>query len=215
MNVCDKMEINEPKKDTSEMKEQKKDGVEAEDQKKDAAETKEHKKAGMNVKYALAAVVIIALVCVTYLKLSNAASPVVAAGDVINVSYTGTFTNGTVFDTNVGKQQMQFTVGAGQLIKGFDQAVVGMRIGENKTITLPPSEAYGEVNSSLVIPVPSNILGNTTLQLGMMIDRKTGMQEEQGTVIALNNTTATINFNPPLAGKTLVFNIKVLAIRKP
>jgi FKBP-type peptidyl-prolyl cis-trans isomerase 2 len=176
--------------------------------------TNEPKKSRISKKYALAVVVVIVLLGAVYLEISSAAPSVVSDGDVINVSYTGSFTNGTVFSTNVGKQPMQFTVGSGQLIKGFDQGVVGMHVGQNKTITLTPSEAYGEVNSSLFVPVSANILGNQTLTVGMVLTRTTGTQQEEGLVTAVNATTATVDFNPPLAGKTLIFDIKVLSIHR-
>ena len=192
--ACDVMETNEPK--TNEPR------------------TNEPKKSRISKKYALAVVVVIVLLGAVYLEISSAAPSVVSDGDVINVSYTGSFTNGTVFSTNVGKQPMQFTVGSGQLIKGFDQGVVGMHVGQNKTITLTPSEAYGEVNSSLFVPVSANILGNQTLTVGMVLTRTTGTQQEEGLVTAVNATTATVDFNPPLAGKTLIFDIKVLSIHR-
>lgn len=176
---------------------------------------KETKKFKINTKYALAAVITIAVLgAAAYIVIGSATPSVVAAGDIINVSYTGKFTNGTVFGTNVGGQPMQFTVGSGQLIKGFDQGVIGMHIGENRTLTVPPSEGYGQVNSSLIVQVPSNVLGNTTINVGMVLTRRAGTQQEEGLVTAVNGSTVTVNFNPPLAGHTLVFNIKVLAIRR-
>lgn len=189
--------------------------METKENKKAKTESKEPKKFEINTKYAAAAIAIIVLICgAVYFVNSSAATSVVTVGDTINVSYTGTFTNGTVFDTNVGKQQLQFTVGSGQLITGFDQAVVGMHIGENKTVTLTPSEAYGDVNSSLIVQVPSNVLGNTTMYTGMVITRRAGTAMQEGVVTAISTNTATINFNPPLAGKTLRFDIKVLSIHK-
>ena len=67
-----------------------------------------------------------------------------ANGDTVDVFYTGTFTNGTVFDSNVGGQPLQFTVGSGQVIPGFDQAVLGMKLKESKTVTIPANDAYGQ-----------------------------------------------------------------------
>jgi peptidylprolyl isomerase len=65
------------------------------------------------------------------------------SGDTIEVNYTGRFQNGQVFDTSVGRAPLKFTLGAGQLIQGFDEAVVGMRVGDRKTVTIPPEKAYG------------------------------------------------------------------------
>jgi FKBP-type peptidyl-prolyl cis-trans isomerase 2 len=180
-------------------------------------ETKESKKSeGFKIRplhiFAIIALVLIA--GVFYMAINNAAAPVVSAGDTINVSYTGTFANGTVFDTNVGKQPLQFTVGTGQLIKGFDEGVVGMHLNEEKTITIPANEAYGEVNPALFVQVPTNAFKNQTMQVGMIVGRTANGQQEQGVVSAVNASVVTVNFNPPLAGHTLIFTIKVLSIHK-
>ena len=157
------------------------------------------------------------VVIVAYLAATHGPAPVsvVAAGDIVNVSYTGTFTNGTVFDSNVGGHQLQFTAGAGQLIKGFDDAVIGMRLGEEKNVTIPVNEAYGEINPALIVSVPSNTFGNHTVQVGSIIRRSlNNTQVQQGVVTAVNATNVTVDFNPPLAGQTLIFQIKVLSIKK-
>jgi FKBP-type peptidyl-prolyl cis-trans isomerase 2 len=167
----------------------------------------------INPMYVVAIVVVVVIaLCAAYLVLG--ASPVVAAGDIINVSYTGSFTNGTVFNSNVGGTPLQFTVGAGQLIEGFDQGVVGMHLNEQKTITIPVNEAYGEVNPALIVPVPSNSFKNQTMQVGMTVSTISDGQQEDGIVTAVNKTTVLVDFNSPLAGKTLVFTIKVLSIKK-
>ena len=92
---------------------------------------------------------------VDYTKSENL---VVAQGDTIAVYYTGTFVNGTMFDSNEGKDPMAFVVGSGQLISGFDKGVVGMKMNEEKTLTLPPEEAYGNgdhplANQTLIFKV--------------------------------------------------------------
>lgn len=160
-------------------------------------------------------VVIIALLAVIYFKISGASAETVAVGDTIQVYYTGSYTNGTVFNSNVGESPFNFTVGANQVIEGFDQGVIGMKLNQTKTITIPPSQAYGEENSSLIVSVPLKDFGNQTLKVGQSITEKTPEgQEFQGVVMALNSTNATINFNPPLAGKTLIFQIRVVGIQK-
>ena len=171
--------------------------------------------AGFRIKplYILAAIAFVAIVSVAYFAI-GASAPIVAMGDTINVSYTGTFTNGTVFDSNVGRQPLQFRVGSGQLIRGFDHGVVGMRLNEEKTLTIPANEAYGEVNPALFVQVPANVFENHTVVVGMIIGRTVNGQQERGVITAVNATTATVNFNPPLAGHALIFTIKVLAIQK-
>lgn len=178
---------------------------------------KDQKKEGFKFKaiHGVAAVVVIAaIVAVIYMATNSGASsaPVVAVGDNISVYYTGTLTNGTVFDTNVGKEPLNFTVGAGELIKGFDEGVVGMSLNQTKTITIPPNEAYGQVNQSLIITVSKSQFGNQTVTNGMVV---TTSQGQEGRVTAVNATNVTVDFNPPLAGQTLIFQIKVVAIHKP
>ena len=153
----------------------------------------------------VAAVIVLAA---AYLLLGTAQTVVV--GDNVSVYYTGTFTNGTVFNSNVGGLPLNFTVGAGQLIPGFDQGVVGMKIGENRTLTLTPAEAYGEVNASLFVSFPINAFGNTTPVIG----RQVSNGRSTGTVTAVNATNATVDFNPPLAGDTLIFHVEVVKIWK-
>lgn len=155
----------------------------------------------------------IILIGVIYMAMSSsgAAAQTVAAGDNISVYYTGTFQNGTVFDSNVGKQPLNFTVGSGELIKGFDEGVIGMKVNQTKNITLTPEEGYGLVNQSLIISVPKSVFGNQTISVGMQISNRNG---QHGTVTEVNATNVTVDFNNPMAGKTLIFEIKVVAINK-
>ncbi|MGC8680213.1 MAG: FKBP-type peptidyl-prolyl cis-trans isomerase, partial [Candidatus Micrarchaeia archaeon] len=113
-----------------------------------------------------------------------------------------------------GGAPLNFTAGSNQLIPGFSDAVIGMKVGQNKTVTLTPNEAYGYFNQSLVQKIPLSMFGNNatnSLKVGMVVRTQTGLE---GFVIGLNNTIATVNFNPPLAGKTLIFNIKLVSINK-
>lgn len=139
---------------------------------------------------------------------------VAADGDNVSVYYTGSFTNGTIFSSNVGGQTLNFTVGSGQVIQGFDQAVVGMRQGQNKTVTVPANEAYGEVNPGLIVGVPLSEFANQSVQVGMTVTENASGREVHGMVTAVNATTATVDFNSPLAGQTLVFKIQVVKIGK-
>ncbi len=156
-------------------------------------------------------IIIAAAIGVFFVTTSNATPTVVANGDNVSVIYTGAFTNGTVFDSNVGKQPLTFIVGSGQLIKGFDSAVIGMKLNQTKNVTIPPAEGYGMVNESLIVPVPRSQFGNQTVHIGMGVTSQGG---QRGTITAINATTVTVDFNSPLAGKTLVFEIKVVAISR-
>lgn len=172
----------------------------------------EHGKKAMKMKpaYIIAVIIVIAVaLAVVYLAIGSSAQ-VVAVGDNVSVYYTGRLTNGTVFDTNVGKSPLVFTVGSGQLISGFDQGVVGMTLNSNRTLTLPPNEAYGEINQSLFVTVPKSQMGNDIPSLGMSVSTASG---QQGIITAVTANNVTADFNPPLAGQTLIFEIQVVGIK--
>jgi len=147
-----------------------------------------------------------------------------AKGDNVSVDYVGSFDNGTVFDTSIESEAigaglplrgsyapLEFTVGAGQMISGFDAAVVGMKEGEEKMVHLTAAEAYGEKRGDLIVEVPrSNVPADAAV--GSALQASNGMA---GIVTALNDTTATLDFNSPMAGKPLNFKIIVRKITKP
>ncbi|MGM0770751.1 MAG: FKBP-type peptidyl-prolyl cis-trans isomerase [Halobacteriota archaeon] len=148
----------------------------------------------------------------------------VKEGDNITVNYIGQLEDGTIFDTSleeIAKEAGQynpqreysplgFTVGAGQMIKGFDDGVIGMEIGEERTITIPAAEAYGEYNEELVQPIEIGKLKE------MGIEPEVGMalytQQGQVSVAKMNDTHAFIDYNHQLAGKTLVIKINLLSV---
>lgn len=174
---------------------------------KEGGVAKDGRKTKKALMYSAIAVIIIAAALVLY----SFSVPVVVAGDTVSVYYTGSFTNGTVFGTNVGGTPLNFTVGANQVIPGFEDAVIGMKVGESKTVSVPPDEGYGYVNQSRIISVPISDFGNNTPTVGEIVTTATG---SQGEITVINATNAIVNFNSPLAGKTLVFSIKVVAIGK-
>jgi peptidylprolyl isomerase len=160
-------------------------------------------------------VLLIVILGVVYVAISSSAAPVVAAGDNVSVNYTGTFTNGTVFDSSAGRAPLNFTAGAGEVIPGFDNAVIGMKLHEEKTVTIPANEAYGPVNPELIVTVPRSSFGNQTPEAGMQVTQTTTTGEQlTGTVTKVNSTNVTVDFNPPLAGQTLIFKIQIVAIHK-
>jgi len=138
-------------------------------------------------------------------------------GDVVQVDYTGTLEDGTVFDTStsVGREPLEFTLGEGQMIPGFEQAVLGMKVGESKTVTIPADEAYGQYRDDLVVVVnredlPAGLDPEVGEQLqGPRPDGGTGVC----TVTNVTDTTITIDFNHPLAGKDLTFEIELVSIQ--
>ena len=138
-------------------------------------------------------------------------------GDKVKVEYIGTLEDGTVFDSSEKHNApLEFEVGSGHIIKGFDNAVVGMSVGEEKEITLTPNEAYGEYNPELLKDIPKEVFPqDQTLQKGMvfMLNLPSG-QQVPARISEIKDQEVTIDLNPPLAGKTLKFKIKLLAIAK-
>ncbi len=156
----------------------------------------------------------------------NETGPVGAAkGDIVQVDYIGRLENGTVFDTSIAAEAkkaglplrekydfLEFTVGAGQMIAGFDSAVVGMKEGEEKTVKLPPEQAYGEWMADRVFSIPVERIGNAgNISVGSVLYAENGAT---GRVTEIKNGTAKVDFNHELAGKNLVFTIRMVKIRK-
>jgi len=136
------------------------------------------------------------------------------AGDAVKVHYTGKLDDGSVFDTSEGSEPLAFTIGVGEVIPGFDQAVVGMRVGESREVTIQADDAYGERNEAL-----SQTLDRDQVRLG--VEPELGMNIEMhapdGTVIPLTITevtekTVTLDANHPLAGLNLHFALQLVQI---
>ena len=136
------------------------------------------------------------------------------AGDAVKVHYTGKLDDGTVFDTSEGSEPLAFTIGVGEVIPGFDQAVVGMRVGESREVTIEADDAYGERNEALSQTVDRDqIRLGVEPELGMNIE----MHAPDGTVIPLTITevtekTVTLDANHPLAGLKLHFAVQLVQI---
>jgi peptidylprolyl isomerase len=137
-------------------------------------------------------------------------------GKVVSVEYTGTLSNGEVFDSSDGKEPLQFQVGTGMIIEGFEQAVVGMEIGEEKTISIPPPEAYGERDESLIRTIPRSLIeGKVEPEEGMtLLVHLENDDELPVTVRKVTAETVDLDPNHPLAGETLNFKIKVLEVKE-
>ena len=135
---------------------------------------------------------------------------VVVKGSHVAVDYTGKLTDGKVFDTSIGREPLDFVVGAGQMIKGFDDGVLGMKVGEKKTVTIPPEAAYGLIDPRKVIAVDKQSFPQfDALKVGLMVSAGNGLA---GRIASKTDTNATIDFNHELAGKTLVFEITLVSI---
>jgi len=146
-----------------------------------------------------------------------------AKGDTVAVDYVGTLDDGTVFDTSIkadaqkaglplrpSYEPLEFAVGAGQMIKGFDDAVVGMKVGDEKKVHLQPADAYGEKRKDMIATIPkANIGGNVSVG-----DKLSSSQGLSGVVTNVTNDTVTADFNHELAGKALNFRIIMRKITK-
>ncbi len=143
------------------------------------------------------------------LLITGCGSPV-KDGDIVQVHYTGTLEDGSQFESSVGREPLHFTVGAGQMIAGFDRAVLGMTVGEKKTVTIPAAEAYGEYRDDLVIEVNRDeIPADIIPEVGMRLQAGTSI----ATITAVSETTITIDTNHRLAGKALIFEIELVTIK--
>ncbi len=136
-------------------------------------------------------------------------------GDRVAVHYTGRFLNGQVFDTSLARNEpLEFVVGAGQMIKGFDEAVLGMMLNEQKTVTLAPEDAYGVRNEQYIISIPvSQLPADLNPQIGDELVLRLQDGNNFPVIVAdLTADTITLDGNHPMAGKTLVFDIQLLEI---
>lgn len=138
----------------------------------------------------------------------------VKQGDTVQLHYTGRLQNGVVFDTSRSRHPLQFKVGTGQVIEGFEQAVLGMAVGQSKTTVVPIDQAYGPRREELVVTMQRN-------QLPEGLDPKVGQRLEftqtddkvvLATVMAETESTLTVDTNHPLAGNVLTFDIELINI---
>lgn len=139
----------------------------------------------------------------------------VKEGQTVEVHYVGTFDDGTEFDNSRERgEAITFEVGSGQMIKGFDDAIVGMEVGDSKNISLEPHEAYGDTNPDAIQTYPLTAFPpDVTLEEGITI---MGQSPEGHQVIAkiesLNEDSAVLDFNHPMAGKRLNFEVELISV---
>jgi peptidylprolyl isomerase len=135
-------------------------------------------------------------------------------GDKVKVHYTGKFEHGEVFDSSENRDPLDVEVGAAQVIKGFEDALVGMEEGEKKTISIPPDQGYGPHDPSLLIDIPNaQIPKEVTPEVGM----KLRLNDDKGqsvlvTVSEIGEESIKLDANHPLAGKVLVFDLELINI---
>jgi len=136
-------------------------------------------------------------------------------GDTVKIHYTGKLTDGTVFDSSEGRDPLEFTLGQGMVIPGFEQGIVDMNLGEKKTINIDVENAYGPLRQELMFEVPKEQLPpDMAPEVGMQLQM---MQGEGGqpilvTIAAVGDEAVTLDANHPLAGKELIFDIELVSL---
>jgi FKBP-type peptidyl-prolyl cis-trans isomerase 2 len=135
-------------------------------------------------------------------------------GDTVKVHYHGRLTDGTTFDTSEGRGPLEFEVGAQQVIKGFDDGVLGMSVGEKKTINIPAEEAYGSASPEKMIEFPrAQFPPDMTPEIGMQLSLRSQDGHDFPVVISeVRDEVVVLDANHPLAGKDLVFDVELVGI---
>ena len=141
----------------------------------------------------------------------------VKSGDTVKVHYHGRLTDGTTFDSSTGREPLDFEVGSGQGIKGFDDGVAGMSVGEKKTIQIPVDEAYGPKDENMVVEFPkANFPEDLQPEVGMSLNMTNGSgQVIPVTIIDVKEDTVLLDANHPLAGQDLIFDLELVSIGAP
>jgi peptidylprolyl isomerase len=137
-----------------------------------------------------------------------------ASGDTVLFHYTGCLNDGTVFDSSSGREPLRVTLGTGQVIRGVDEALVGMAPGEEKTVTLPADEAYGPRRPELLHEVQREAIpSEVDVEVGKQLEgRDTAGQRLRLTVVDVADDTVTLDANHPLAGQDLKFDLQLVQI---
>ncbi|MEK6479212.1 peptidylprolyl isomerase [Catalinimonas sp. 4WD22] len=141
---------------------------------------------------------------------------VAKSGNTVKVHYTGKLKDGTVFDSSLQRNEpLEFTLGQGNMIAGFEKAVDGMQVGDSTVADIPVAEAYGEVRDDMILEVPKkDVPENITPEVGqrLAVQQKDG-QSIPVTISKVSEESITLDANHPLAGKDLVFEIELLEIK--
>ncbi|WP_417912981.1 FKBP-type peptidyl-prolyl cis-trans isomerase [Candidatus Electronema sp. TJ] len=135
-------------------------------------------------------------------------------GDCVKVHYTGTLEDGSTFDSSRGVEPLEFTLGSGQVIAGFDEAVTGMELGERKNVMIPAGKAYGERHEEMVISIPiDRFPAHIVPEIGQQIQLAgPNNQPILVRVVGLDAEAVQLDANPPLAGRDLSFDLELISI---
>jgi len=154
--------------------------------------------------------ILVSFILLILFLVAGCSGPAVAkSNDTVKVHYTLKLADGTVYDTSVGGEPYEFTLGQGQAISGFEQAVIGMKAGETKTVSVPVDEAYGPRRDDLIVEIGRDKLSPDIIpEVGMVLQGSEGAV----TIIEVSETTITVDANHPLAGQDLTFDIELIEI---
>lgn len=139
---------------------------------------------------------------------------IASTGDTVQVHYTGTLDDGTQFDSSRGREPLEVKLGTGQVIAGFDEALIGMSVGDSKTVTIPADQAYGLHRSEMVHAVPRTAIPEEielVPGLGLSARGPEG-QTLSFVVVAFDDAQVTLDGNHPLAGQDLTFALELVSI---
>lgn len=136
-------------------------------------------------------------------------------GDSVAVHYTGKLDSGEVFDSSEGGEPLRFRVGSGQVIPGFDTAVMGLEKGESRTVRIPPEQAYGVKRQELILKLDREMFGENDVEVGQHLD----LEDDKGNthhadVVAVDEAHVTVDMNHHLAGEALTFVVRVEEIQR-
>lgn len=139
----------------------------------------------------------------------------VQKGDTVSVHYAGRLTDGTLFDTSEGRAPLEFKVGAGMMIKGFDDAVLDMQPNEKKTVSIAAKDAYGDSNADMILEFPlSDFPEDMKPEVGMQLHLSDNNGNQHPVVVKeIKETSVILDANHPLAGKDLIFDIELVEIK--
>ena len=133
-------------------------------------------------------------------------------GNVVDVHYVGKLTDGNVFDSSEGREPLKFEVGSGQIIPGFENAVMGKAVGDKVTVTINPEMAYGEVREDLFVQLPIDKMPGD-VEVGQMLQAMSDDgRATQVRVHEVNEDNVIIDGNHPLAGQDLIFDIEIVSV---
>ena len=136
-----------------------------------------------------------------------------AEGTIVRVHYRGTLDDGTEFDSSAGREPLEFTLGTGQVIEGFEDAVVDLAVGDKTSVEITPADAYGDRVDEAVQRVPIDAFADDQPPVGAMVQvQAPDGQIMVATVTEMDDESVELDFNHPLAGKTLTFEIELVEV---